>query len=354
MMELLILNENFETDNVLDKFESLIWTDRYSAYGDFEVYTSANKNIIDIAKENYYLWSTDSEHMMIIEDFKLESDVEFGNHYTITGRSLESILLRRIVWSQTNLDGYLEGQVQRLLNENVINPTLSGRKIPNFVFEPSGDPTIAAMKVQAQFTGDVLYDAIKKICDSANIGFKVTLNDQNKFAFKLYAGTDRSYDQITNPYVVFSPNFENIINSNYTKSSRALATVGLVAGEGEGAQRKTAIVGNNASSGLGRREVYIDARDISSQIDGGTLTDAQYNQMLIARGNEKMLDNVTIEAFDGEVETSRLYRYGTDFFMGDIVQLENEYGMKSKVRITEYIYNESTNGRSAYPTFVIL
>lgn len=353
-MELLILNENFETNDALDTFESLIWTDRYSKYGDFEVYTSADSSIINKAKENYYIWSSDSEHMMIIEDFKLESDVEFGNHYTITGRSLESILLRRIIWNQTILDGYLEGQIQKLLNENVINPAVSSRKIPNFIFEPSGNPEIAAMKIQAQFTGDNLYEAINKICDSASIGFKVTLNNQNQFAFKLYSGTDRSYDQIENPYVVFSPNFENIVNSNYTKSSRALATVGLVAGEGEGPQRKTAIVGNNASSGLSRRETYIDARDISSQVDGGTLTDAQYNALLVSRGQEKMLENVTVEAFDGEVETKQLYKYGTDFFMGDIVQLENEYGMESKVRITEYIYNESTNGQSAYPTFVIL
>lgn len=353
-MEPLILNENFETVDVLDSFESLIWTDRYSAYGDFEIYTSADRSIINKAKENYYIWSDTSEHVMIIEDFKLESDVEFGNHYTITGRSLESILLRRIIWNQTNLDGYIEGQIQRLLNENLISPSVESRKISNFIFEASGDANISAMKVSAQFTGDTLYDAIKKICDLANIGFKVTLNDQNKFVFKLYAGTDRSYDQMSNPYVVFSPNFENIINSNYTKSSRALATVGLVAGEGEGAERKTAVVGNNASSGLSRRETYIDARDISSQVDGGTLTDAQYNALLIARGNEKMLDNVTVEAFDGEVETSQLYKYGTDFFMGDVVQLENEYGMESKVRITEYIYNESTSGQSAYPTFVIL
>lgn len=353
-MELLILNENFETTSVLDNFESLIWTDRYSSCGDFEVYTSAKKSIIDNAKSNYYLQSDTSEHVMIIEDMKLETDTEFGSHYTVTGRSLESILSRRIIWNQTILDGYLEGQIERLLNENIINPSNASRKISNFVFEASGDPRISAMKIQAQFTGDNLYEAIKKICDTASIGFKVTLNDQNKFVFKLYAGTDRSYDQISNPYVVFSPNFENIINSNYTESSRSLATVGLVAGEGEGAQRKVAVVGNNSSSGLGRREIFIDARDISSQVDGGTLSNAEYNKLLIARGNERMVDSVVIKAFDGEVETTQLYRYGKDFFMGDIVQLENEYGMQSRVRITEYIYNQSKEEISAYPTFVVL
>lgn len=353
-MEPLIMNENFETIGVLDTFESLIWTDRFSAYGDFEIYTSANKSIIDIAKPNYYLWSESSEHSMIIEDLNLEASVEFGNHYTVTGRSLESILTRRIVWKQTVLDGYLEGQIKKLLNENVIAPSDQNRKIPNFVFEESEDPFIEALQIQSQFTGDVVYDAIKKICDTVNIGFKITFNDQNQFVFKLYSGSDRSYDQISNPYVVFSPNFENIINSNYTESYRALATVGLVAGEGEGSARKTAVVGDNTSSGMNRRETFIDARDISSQVDGGTLTNAQYNSMLVSRGNERMTENTVVKAFDGEVETTKLYHYGEDFFMGDIVQLENEYGSNSKVRITEYIYSENKEGYSAYPTFVVL
>lgn len=353
-MEPLILNEKFEQIDVLDTFESLIWTDRFSAYGDFEIYTSANKSIIDKAQANYYLWVEDSEHSMIIEDFDLESDTEFGNHYTITGRSLESILTRRIVWKQTVLDGYLEGQIEKLLNENVINPSDQNRKIQNFVFEKSSDPFIEALKIQSQFTGDKVYDAIKKICDTVNIGFKVTFNDKNQFVFKLYSGSDRSYDQIVNPYVVFSPNFENIINSNYTESYRSLATVGLVAGEGEGAARKTAVVGDNTSSGLNRREIFVDARDISSQIDSGTLTNAQYDAMLVSRGNEKMTEHTVIKAFDGEVETTQLYRYGENFFMGDIVQLENEYGSTSKVRITEYIYSENKEGYSAYPTFVVL
>lgn len=353
-MEPIIMNENFEKIDVFDTFESLIWAERYSSYGDFEIYTSAERSIIQKTKPNYYIQSDESEMVMIIEDLKLESDTEFGNHYTITGRSLESILLRRIVWSQTILDGYLEGQIEKLLNQNVIKPTDNNRKISNFVFKKSNDPTIASLKIKAQFTGDTLYDAVKKICDSTNIGFKITLNDQNQFVFSLYTGSDRSYDQFSNPYVVFSPNFENIINSNYTESNRTLSTVGLVAGEGEGSERRTVVVGDSKSSGLNRREAFIDARDISSQVDGGTLTDEQYNGLLTARGNEYMAEYKTVKAFDGEVETSQLYQYQRDFFMGDIVQLENEYGSSARVRITEYIYNQSTEGISSYPTFVVL
>ena len=84
------------------------------------------------------------------------------------------------------------------------------------------------MKLEAQYTGDNLYDVIQKICEEQGIGFKITLNDEKQFVFELYAGSDRSYDQTENPYVIFSPKFENIINSNYIESKASLKTVTLL------------------------------------------------------------------------------------------------------------------------------
>lgn len=353
-MDLLVLNRKFESVFILDKYESIIWTDRFSSYGDFEIYTSTDPDLFKNLQEDYYLWSADSEHMMIIEEWKTETDVEMGNHLTVTGRSLESILDRRIVWKQTNLNGKIEDQIKRLLDENVINPTDSNRKISNFIFEYSGDPYIDTLTIQAQFTGDVLYDAIKNLCDSVEIGFMITLNNNNQFVFKLYSGINRSYDQNDNPYVVFSPNFENIVNSNYFKSKKEFKNVTLVAGEGEGDNRKTVVVGETKSKGLDRRELFTDARDISSTTSDGDLSSSQYNYLLSQRGYENLSENKIQQAFDGEVEATQMYRYGEHFFMGDIVQLENEYEMQSKVRIIEFISSEDKNGFKNYPTFEIL
>ena len=124
------------------------------------------------------------------------------------------------------------------------SPSIADRKISNFVFVPSTDPKITSLKIDNQYTGDCLYDVVKGLCEENNIGFKIVLTDENKFAFSLYAGVDRSYEQTENPYVVFSPNFENIINSNYYSSRASFRNVTLVAGEGEGAARRTAIVGS--------------------------------------------------------------------------------------------------------------
>lgn len=354
-MTLEILDTNFIRIAVVDNYESLIWVDRYSEYGDFELYISMNKKLLDIFKENYYLYSSDSEHVMIIENLRITTDAESGSHLIVTGRSLESILLRRIVWVQTNLTGNLQNAVRTLITQSITSPSISQRRIPNFVFQASTDTAVTSKTItDLQFTGDVLYDAIKKMIDTVKLGFKITLNDNNQFVFTLYAGADRSYDQDANPYVAFLPSFENLINSEYENITANYCNITLVAGEDEGVNRKTAIVGNNSVTGLNRRELFTDARDISSQVDGGTLTPAQYTAALQNRGNEKLQEVKIEKNFNGKVEPTQMYKYGEHFYMGDIAQLENEFGIEAKVRIIEYIHSESTSEISEYPTFEVV
>ena len=266
-MDLRVLDTNLNAVSIIDTYESFIWTDRYYEYGDFELYTSMSEEILNYIKQDYYLVNRESEHVMIIEKLLIQSDVESGNHLTVTGRSLESILDRRIVWGQKTLSGNLQNGIRTLLNECIISPSDSKRKIPNFIFKASTDPIITALTIEAQYTGDNLYDIIQKICSEQNIGFKITLNDNSQFVFQLYAGSDRSYNQTANPYVIFSPKYENILNSNYVESKSALKNVTLIGGEGEGAERKYASVGE--ASGLNRRELFTDARDISSDVGDG-------------------------------------------------------------------------------------
>lgn len=353
-MDISILNKKFETVMIMDVYESLIWTDRYNSYGDFEIYTSVDSVAISNIQQGYYLWSEESEHSMIIDGIQIKTDVELGNHIIITGKSLESILQLRIVWDQIILNGNLQGQIEKLFNENIINPKDEKRKISNFIFQYSEDPSIKNLTIQAQYTGDDLYSVIKNICDDNKIGFKIFFNKSFQMVFQLYAGKDRSYKQESNPYVVFSPNYENIINSNYLDSSENYRNIALVAGEGQGNSRKKVTVGDANLSGLERRELYVDARDLSSVTDDGTaIPEKEYEEHLIQRGKDYLSENKIAKSFEGQVDTSKSYKYKEDFYMGDICQLENEFGMQSRVRVIEFIYSESDNGIETYPTFEV-
>lgn len=351
-MELLILDEKLSGVDTLDIFESLIWTDRYSKCGDFEIYVPASTKMLSKLQKDRYIYAKESEHVMIIEDRNIETDVEQGAHLCVTGRSLESILERRIIWNQTILSGSLQDSIEKLLNENAISPSDPKRKIPNLSFKKSSDSKITQLTIEAQFWGENLYEAIVSICESYSIGFKILLDGTN-FVFSLYAGADRSYDQTTNPYVVFSPNFDNLLNSNYIESDKTLKTVTLIAGEGEGSERKTttAQISTGTGEGLKRRELFTDAGDISQTVDGEKISESDYLNQLKQRGDEELAKNKATNSFEGQVDSNATYFYGADYYLGDIVQVSNEYGIESRSRVTEYVICQDENGIETYPAF---
>lgn len=353
-MDYWVLDEQFSSVSVLDTFESFIWTDRYREYGDFELFAFPSTELLSSVKDNYYIWNPKSEHLMIVEKQEITTDVEEGARFIVTGRSLESILTRRIVWQQTTISGSLQNGIKTLLNDSIISPTVTDRKIDNFVFIESTDTRITSLEHEEQYTGDNIYEIVKKLCETYDIGFKVIYNFQTgNFEFGLYKGDDRSYAQEVNPYVIFSPNYENIINSDYVHSIEDYKTVTLVAGEGTGLDRKTTTYGSG--SGLLRRELFTDARDISQKDDDGNeISDDDYKTLLEQRGKTDLAECPVREGFEGEVEASKMFVYDRDFFLGDTVQVENEFGMTGTSTVSEIIFSQDKEGEAIYPTFLSL
>lgn len=351
-MELFVLNESLEAILLLDSYESLIWTERYYECGDFEIHSVVNDHLLSSLKQDYYLCTNQSDTVMVIEQREIESDAENGSKLIISGRSLESILDRRIVWNQTTLSGSLQEGIKKLLDENIISPAIATRQIKNFIFEPSTNPDIEALTVDLQLRGETLYEVIQSLCETNRIGFKIYLNEHNQFVFTLYKGVDRSYLQDENPYIVFSPTFENIINSNYLESKKTLKTVALILGKSEETEEKTMVAeSKSGGTGINRREIFIDGGGVSDTVDDVKLTDVEYENLLLEKGKEELSKNIETRTFEGEVESTIMFRYGEDFHKGDIVQVVNEYGVEARTRIVEFVTSLDESGMDTYPTF---
>lgn len=350
-MNLAVLNTKLEIIAFIDSYTSLIWADRYNGYGDFELYLPVTADTAKVFRRGYYVQRVDSNRAMIIEDTESTYDSEDGDYISVKGRSLESILDRRIIWGQKTYDSYLEYAIQRMLNECIISPEDPDRQIPNFIFEASGDPKIERLKINTQYTGKNLYEAIVDICADRNLGFQVTLNSQNQFVFKLIRGIDRSYSQNMNPWVRFSPEFDNLLNSKYTEVSSDYRNVALVMGEDQGNTRKYITVGSG--KGMMRRELLVDARDLQSNDgeDSPPLSDAEINAIMVQRGNENLAEHTNVSTFEGEAETATSYIFGVDFNIGDLVQVSNGRGQDDQVRVTEVVINEDESGLYIRPTF---
>lgn len=346
-----VLDKNFELIGVIDTFQSFIWTERYNECGDFELYIpSWDQNVLSIISKEDYIEINDSDYIMVVETIQMEWDYELGNHILIKGRSLESILGRRIVWSHSVYENIgLGSLIKTLINDNIINPSDPNRQIPNFVFHEPIPQSIEDIQINSiQLYGEYLDSVIESLCKTYKVGFKLCLEDGN-LVFYLYQGEDRSYNQEDNSYVIFSPEYDNILNSNYITSDSTYRNVCLVLGEGEGADRTAIEVkATETPTGLDRREMCIDESIDSSYDDD---TELSYEQQLFVRGSEALNENDYFESFDGQINPDQLYIYRTDYELGDIVQVTNAFGMNSNARIIEYIRSYSDSGISAYPTF---
>lgn len=354
-MKLLILDEDLVAVGILDDFQSLIWTERYWSYGDFELVVVADEINLLYLQLNYYIWIQESECVMIIEELTINTDAEDGNTITVKGRSLESILERRVIWNMTRVQGNFQDGIKRILDLNIISPEDEDRRVPNLTFKRNTDPHLTELTMDKQWTGNNLYEAIQEICEEKRVGFKITLNGTT-FEFMLYVGVDRSYEQTANPYIVFSPGFGNLVNTEYYESELNNKTLTLVAGEDWGDTRRRVVVmkPGGGLTGLKRKELYTDARDIQAKNDDGSyMTNEEYNELLAIRGFEKLSECYEDYVFDGEVDPFAMFKYGTDYFMGDLVQVMNEFKIESRSRITEFIRSYDAEGIKNYPTFII-
>lgn len=358
-----VLDKNFVTLDIIDQYKSFIWTDRYNEYGDFEIYTSVKLTALEYLKTGNYLWREDSDYLMIIEDVEISTDTEVGNFLIVTGRSLESLLERRVIWNRTVFENTdFQTVIRTLLNDNVISPSVGDRKIPNFVFSSTSDSRITSIRVDRQYLGENLYDAISALCKEYDIGWKVQLSGEN-FVFQLYAGVDRSFGQNEIPYVVFSPKYENLISSNYLKSDRHVKNVARISGEGKEGSEEKFLTETGSGSGLDRKEIFVDATGESrtvypegedeegSPLPSYELSDEVYGAQIRQKGNEELAKTKISISFEGDVDTTRQFIYDRDFFIGDLVQVINEYDIEDVCRITEVVRTHDDNGEILTPTF---
>lgn len=376
-MNIIVRDKEFNYKYVIDTYESLIWTDRYYGYGDFELYLPFNADILNKVRQDYYLQIADSRSTMIVESIRIDTSSESGNHLIITGRSLECLLERRVIWPKIELKGKLYNAIKRVITDAITDPkksrfkkgdkqtnTYIKRKIDNFIFEESADTTITVdPKLEPEeYNGSNLYEVILNWCQENEIGFEVTLEDEyeyngqilyNQFVMRLYRGVDRSYEQDNFNWVVFSPSYDNIISTNYIDDTSPWKNFAIVEAE-DGADPPYIVYGDTKKEsgqyvtvGVDHRELYVDARDINPS----ELEELSFDDALKMRGAEQLNENLKDIEFSGEVEARRQFVFGRDFYMGDIVEITNEYGIQGAARVIEYIHNDTDSGSDIYPTF---
>lgn len=349
--------DNLSILGVIDEYVSTIWRPSYAEIGDFEIYIGASEKTVNLLQKNHYVVRSSDvseengiityKKVMIIKNRWLTTDVENGDFLKVTGRELKFLLHQRVVWGQYLLNDTVEYAIRRLIGSNAANPVEPTRTIPNMQFaEAMGLPE----KIEKQVSNKPLDEAVVEICQTYGYGWDIYISD-NKLTIEIYQGVDRSYNQTERPYVVFSDSFDNLHNTTYELASEEFFNMALVAGEGEGDERIYAYV-NNELSGLERFETFVDAKDISQNLNSdNAIGQEEYTLLLEERGREKLSTMTLTEGFSGEVLSDTTYVYGVDFFLGDIVTVINKYGINKNVRVLSVIESEDEDGTILIPQF---
>jgi hypothetical protein len=331
-MEIYVFNQNRQMAGVIEAYNYLRWTRRYSRFGSFELKAIANDENIALLQLDNNIWKNDDEEAGIIE--YLEYSQDESEYITVSGRFATSFLSRRIIWNTEILSGDLASGVAQLLTNHIISPKNADRKINKISFTP----TTLNKPIKTQISYTNLMDAITNLCEASDVGIKTVFNPSTGvFNISLYKGADTS--------AVFSKEYENVLSQVFTQSAAEFANTALVGGEGEGSARTFVTVGGGA--GAARYEVFVDAKDLRSEDFPSGYTDA-----LIFRGNSKLAEMAMAKAFDVVVNQYGNLTYKTDFDIGSNIQaVSKRWGVSMSARITEIEESYDRDGMSLSVTF---
>ena len=349
-MDFYVFNSDYTLLGILSSPVSVDYVEKYNDLGTFEL-------VLPIDENNVSLMNTDN--VILFDKEKGIAGVIYGigsvqsdksPQITVKGNLIEDYIYRRICWGLFENTDTPENVIYKMLDTQVLNPSDPKRRISDIVTEPIS--TATKTNISYQNTGGVVGENISSICASSDLGFKLKFDPVNKRCiFKLYKGTDRTRDQKAVPPAIFSVEYENILSSEYNISVQDMKNVALVAGEGEGLDRVMSSVGD--VSGKSRREYFVDARDLqSTNSDGMEITKDQYLLMLQQRGTEKLTDLKTSQSFDCTINTQGNIQYNRDFFLGDLVTIQDKLlSIDLDAKITEVEHAFTSTGEELFITF---
>lgn len=102
-------------------------------------------------------------------------------------------------------------------------------------------------------------------------------------------------------------------------------------------------------SGLSRRELWVDARDLQSvDDDGESLSPEEYQSALTTRGQEKLAESPLAQNFSAVVRTvGAAFVYGRDFFLGDTITVRDErLGVTVDAVVTAALHGVTSEGET--------
>lgn len=358
-MELYVYSSEMELQGIVEKIASLIWTRRYWSCGEFKLLVPFTEEHSRMLVKNNIIMKRGDDEAAQIRYVSITKNSQGLEEIEVQGKFLIAWIGKRIIKKQIITNDTTQNILYRIVRENVTNPADTARKIPDVSIATDDEDTESGVidYTSEQYTNAQL--AAETAAKAAKLGIRMRTDARTgAHVFSVYEGRDLTAGNTAgNAPCIFSQEFDNIVEQEYTNSVENLKTTAFVGGEEkEGVARKAAEVGGSAA-GLAREEVFINATDIVQEYedDDGeqvTLTDTEYLALLSARGAEELEQYAETLSFGSKINTFANLIYRTDYDLGDRVTCVNKrWGIRIDVRITEIAETYQNNVEEIDITF---
>ena len=358
-MELYVYSSEMELQGIVEKIASLIWTRRYWSCGEFKLLVPFTEEHSRMLVKNNIIMKRGDDEAAQIRYVHITKNSQGLEEIEVQGKFLIAWIGKRIIKKQIITNDTTQNILYRIVRENVTNPADIARKIPDVSIATDDEDTESGVidYTSEQYTNAQL--AAETAAKAAKLGIRMRTDARTgAHVFSVYEGRDLTAGNTAgNAPCIFSQEFDNIVEQEYTNSVENLKTTAFVGGEEkEGVARKVAEVGGSAA-GLAREEVFINATDIVQEYedDDGTqvtLTDTEYLALLSARGAEELEQYAETLSFGSKINTFANLIYRTDYDLGDRVTCVNKrWGIRIDVRITEIAETYQNNVEEIDITF---
>lgn len=95
-MELYILDDDLRRITVIDKFESLVWTERFQSFGDFELVINYTQSLQTSLQQGTKVIVNKSHRIMVVDQVENVTDNDGKKYLNVKGTSLEKFLRDRV------------------------------------------------------------------------------------------------------------------------------------------------------------------------------------------------------------------------------------------------------------------
>ena len=373
-MEPFTLNRKFLPQDEIDVFHSLIWTERYYGDSEVELVVPATMPMIKKLAPGLFLGIPESKEIMILETMTIEdgkiklvgmSILPWLNNRFVRASAdhkAESwsvgpgvpgwVLWAIIYWMCCEGSPYLNGTTPTGISnpERFVIPGLGLKD-----HDRSGDNITVAVPY-----GPV-YDAMRDVATTHRLGMQITLESATdssySLGFRSYKGLDRTSSQEVNPPIRFSPQMDSLTDVKELQSIAALKTlVYAFAKNNPNNLATTPGIANLTGlqyTGFDLRALQVLTSDITNDVNN-PLDTAKLLALLNERAKDALNANPFIKAVDGEIVPTNQFKYGVDYNLGDIIEVQGNSDVVQKSRVVEYIRSQDEAGERAYPTIAAL